>query len=304
MSDLGFEVIVKADCEATQHAVKDVALGERATRGFLEVVENAELLATLFVIPTDLEASGSIYQRAAKNGHEVALHVHPADQGYQEFLGVYGFEEQCKIIDEAAGRFAQVMGYRPASICIGYHSANDYTYPALVELGFRQGNNSSPGRILPECAAVWAGAPADIHYANAHNRLIPGTSDHVDIPCTNDPDSRMWGGKQPQDLRVELVDAKNHWYTIAKSVKRQLGEEVSVPYLLIGTHNTYDYSDPKNFRRQTLEKMIEHTHAIVEKNGANVKAATIESTAAEFRKREPLSEVKGCCLELDTSGRA
>ena len=48
--------------------------------------------------------------------------------------------------------------------------------------------------------------------------LLSGGLDFVVIPQTIDPDSRMWGGKTPLDLRVELVDAKNHWYTIHKAV--------------------------------------------------------------------------------------
>jgi peptidoglycan/xylan/chitin deacetylase (PgdA/CDA1 family) len=283
--------------------VNDKALGERSTRGYIEILEKEGLLATLFVLPTDLEASHHVYRQAAEGGHEVALHVHPADLGYEEFLGVYGFDDQCKILEEAADRFAQVMGRRPQSVCVGYQSANDHTFPAFVDVGYRQGNCSQPSRILPECASVWAGALPGIHYANACNRLLPGTLDFVNIPATNDPESRMWGGRHPQDLRVELVDAKNHWYTIAKNVDRQLNDEVPVKHLQIATHNIFDYSDPKNFRRETLEKMIGHVRSIIADKSCTLKPATIESTATEFRRIEPLAEKEAFKLTLDTRGR-
>ena len=304
MSDMDFALVVKSDCEATQQSIGDKELGERATSGLLELLSGDGLLATLFVIPTDLEASGALYRHAAQDGHEVGLHVHPADQGYEEFLGIYGPEDQRRIVGEAADRFAQVMGARPGSVCIGYHSANDYTYPVLAELGFAQGNVSQPERILPECASVWAGATADIHYANACNRLLPGAVDFVELPATNDPESRMWGGKHPQDLRVELVDAKNHWYTMAKAVDRQIRDGAAVKYLLIGTHNLFGYDDPRDFRRETLEKMIAHARDIVASKDGRLRTATIEQLGVEYRSVCPIDRTAGPALKLDTRGRA
>jgi len=284
--------------------VADAALGERATRGIVDIADRAGLAATLLVIPADLEASRTAYREAAEQGHEVGLHVHPADQGYEEFLGVYGPDTQRKIIDEAADRFAQVMGCRPKSICIGYGSANDYTYSVFVELGFTHGHISIPTRILPECASVWAGAPLDMHYAHPYNRVLPGWLDFVEIPQTLDPDSRMWGGKHPQDLRVELVDAKNHWYTMAKAVDRQICANVPVRCIHIVTHNTYDYADPCNFRRETLETMIRHAREIVAAKSSAVRKATMATLAAEYREVCPPEKAKEFKLKLDTRGRS
>jgi len=303
MTDLEFRLIVRADCEATGHAIGDAALGERATRGLAEIVTAADLLMTFLVIPTDLEASPDLYREMEGAGHEVGLHVHPADQGYEEFLGVYGPDEQRRILGEAADRFAQVMGRAPESVCVGYGSANDHTYPAFVELGFKHGHIAIPTRVLPECASVWAGAPLDAHYPHPYNRVLPGWLDFVEIPQTLDPESRMWGGKHPQDLRVELVDAKNHWYTMAKAVDRHLRDDVPVKYLHICTHNIFDFSDPANFRRETLEKMIGQAKSIVGSKGGAIRAATMATLAAEYRRRRPLEEARQFRLTLDTRGR-
>ena len=195
------------------------------------------------------------------------------------------------------------MGRRPLSLCIGYNSANDFTYGVAVELGFRHGKISCPARVLPECAAVWAGAPQDIHYAHAYNRLVPGTLDFVEMPQTLDPTSMLWGGKHPQDLRVELVDAKNHWYTIAKSVDRQLRESVPVKYIHVCTHNTHDYSDPNNFRCQTLQKMLKHCQDIIASRDCVMTPVTSEQLAAIYRQRFPLADMSETTLTLDTRGR-
>lgn len=293
----------KIDCEATQQSINDTQLGERATRGFAEVLEKENLLGTFLAIATDLEASRELYVDLAERGHEIGLHVHPADLGYEEFLGIYGPDDQQKILLQAADRFAQVMGYRPKAVDIGYHSANDYTYQILNDLGFTHGNLSQPSRILPECASVWAGAQADIHYTSAFNRLLPGELNLIDIPCINDPQSRIWGGKHPQDLKVESVDAKNHWYTIKKAIDRQIKKDVPTKYIMIQTHNVFDYSDPKNFRRETLEKVIQHTKNIIASVNYNFKGVTLKELADQYRRKCPLDKIDKLKLTLDTSGR-
>jgi len=271
------------DCEATDPALNDPALGERATRGIMGLLEENEWRGTFFVIPTDLEAHPALYNELREAGHEVGLHLHPAAQGYEPFFGSYGPEVQREILAEAVDRFAQVMSATPMSMCMGYGSANDYTYALLVEAGFRHGMCSIPGRILPECASVWAGAPLFMHYAHRYNRLLTGDLDFVEIPATIDWESRMWGGKHPQDLRVELVDAKNHFYTIEKSVRRQIAEAVPVKTVRAVTHNIFEYSQPSDFRRQTLAGIITHYKHIVGEQGYQTAGATMAELAKMYR---------------------
>jgi len=296
---------LQIDCEATQHSIRDPKLGARAIRGLGEICADAGIKATFQVIPSDLKAHHRIYQELEAQGHEIGLHVHPADQGYQEFLGVYGFEEQVKIVGEAMGLFAQHMGYRPRGFTPGYGSANDHTYPALESLGLNHGLVSIPTRNLPQCACVWGNSSPDLHYPHRYNRCLCGDVDFVDVPPTIDPSSRMWGGAHPQDLRVELVDAKNHWYTIQKSVLRQLsaGEKIPVKYLKAVTHNTFDYGDKRNFRRETLLGIIAAAKGICKAQGCRFVPATSEKIAGEYRKRVPLPR-GGPILRLDTRGRA
>ncbi len=290
---------ISTDCESTQPAIKNPGLGERAVRGIAAVLDKEGWRGTFFVIPTDIEANRRLYRRLEKEGHEIGLHLHAAAQGYAEFLGIYGPDMQEKIISGAADRFAAVMGRRPRGFCMGYGSANDYTYPVLVRLGFTHGMCSIPGRILPECASVWAGAPLFMHYAHPYHRCLAGGLDFVEIPCAVDWESRMWGGKHPQDLRVELVDAKNHYYTIEKSVRRQIAEKVPVKLVHAATHDTFEYSDPKDFRRQTLEGIIAHYKRIVDQQGYQPAGITLEAAAALYRRRAKRKEGN---LELDRRG--
>ncbi len=108
---------IQIDCEATQHAVQDAALGERAIRGLGDAFAETGTLGTFLVIPGDIEVHAHIYKELEEQGHEVGLHIHPADMGYGEFLGVLSADEQRKVLSEARDRFAQAMGRAPVSFC-------------------------------------------------------------------------------------------------------------------------------------------------------------------------------------------
>ncbi|MDP2983570.1 MAG: polysaccharide deacetylase family protein [Candidatus Latescibacter sp.] len=290
------------DCEATQHAVNDPALGARGAAGYADILDANGLKGNFFTLPGDLESNPALYRSIMARGHEIGLHLHPAEEGYCEFAGVMGPEEQSEVTAKARDRWAQVMGMAPLSFCMGYASANDYTYAVLEELGFRYGQVSLPGRRIPETASVWQGAPLTIHYTHRFNRLLSGNMDFVEVPHTIDPESYMWGGKHPQDLRVELVDAKNHWYTIQKAVLRQKDDE-AVPVKIIRgvTHNTFDYTDPANFRRQTLLGMIESTRDILENAGCGMQPATLGEIVKTFRNTVPKTDPRDS-FKLDRRG--
>jgi hypothetical protein len=260
---------------------------------------------TFVVVPSDMKIHARIYRELEAQGHEIGLHTHPAAQGYGNFLGVYGFEDQLKIIGEGADVFAKEMGHLPRAFTPGYCSANDLTFPVLESLGFTHGLVSMPTRNLPQCASVWGNSPLDAHYPHRYNRCLTGDVNFVDIPLTLDPDSRMWGGAHPQDLRIELVDAKNHWYTIDKTVKRQLaaGDSVPIKYIKAATHNTFDYSDPHNFRRETLLGVIAAARQICEQAGVTLVPATTGEIAGKYRAQVPLP-AGGVELKLDKRGVA
>jgi len=279
---------LQVDCESTQHSVRDPALGERAVRGLGEILAQTSTRGTFFVIPGDIEAHAPLYRSLEEQGHEIGLHVHPAEEGRAEFLGLEGPRAQREIIREAADRFAQGIGRRPVSFCPGYFSANDHTFAILEELGFRHGAVSCPTRSLPQCAAVWGPSSLDPRYPHRFNRVLEGDVDFVDLPVTVDPDSRMWGGGHPLDLRVELVDAKNHSYTIDKAVRRQLAQNTPVKQIHAVTHNIFEFSDPRNFRRETLLGIVAAVRRAAEFEGLEFQAATLAEVAAAFRRNAPL----------------
>jgi len=217
---------------------------------------------------------------------------------------VHSFEEQVAILEAGVQALAQHLGHAPAGFTPGYFSANDHTYPAVEAAGLRHGSISLPTRDLPQCACVWGHSPMGAHYGHRYSRCLAGDVDVVDVPVTIDPASRMWGGAHPQDLRVELVDAKNHFYTMEKAVQRQLaeGEATPVKYLKMLTHNIFDYADQANFRRETLLGMVAAARRICASCEAQLVPATTAEIAAAYRQCVPLV-AGGAKLELDTRGR-
>lgn len=273
------------DCESTQRSIRDPALGRRADEGVAAVLEEHGFFGTFHLLPGDAEANAGLYRELKGRGHEIGLHIHPAEQGRGEFFGVYGPDEQRAILTEARERVEGALGFAVGSLCIGYGSINDFSYGVFEELGFKHGMTCMPTRVLPECASVHAGAPLGMRYGHRYHRALEGDVDYVEVPVTVDPESRMWGGKHPLDLRVELVDAKNHYYTIRKAIQRQTKEPTAVKYVLGITHNIFEYGRKDDFRRQTLVGILGHVKWLAEEFGLKAEGATIGQMARLYRQR-------------------
>ncbi|NOX55323.1 MAG: polysaccharide deacetylase family protein [Planctomycetes bacterium] len=275
------------DCEATQRAINDAALGMRAVRGFVSVISEAKLHATLFVLPGDAVAYPSLLRDLDPGRFELALHVHPQEEGYDDFCGAYPAEMQRRIYDQAIKKFADAVGVRPTAFRTGSCSANDATFPVTAELGFECCSHSMPGRNMTWLRSNWVSAPQHVHYAHPANRLLEGGLDLVEVPITTDPDSMLWSGSHPQDLRVELFDAKNHRYMIDKVLAREKARPQPIKAIVALTHNTFEYENPSDFRRQTLLQMIADLAELADKHHVNLVPATLSEIAAAYRAAAP-----------------
>ena len=67
------------------------------------------------------------------------------------------------------------------------------------------------------------------------------------------------------------------------------------------THNIFDYTDPANFRRQTLIGMIEAVKSILADTDCDLIPATVGMIAEEFRSKVPRVDIKEK-LKLDRRG--
>ena len=271
------------DCEATQTAIDDVALGMRSIRGYADILLEAGLKGTLFAIPSDAEAYSDLLRELAGEGFEIGLHYHPQEEGYDEFCGVYPYDDQVAMYGLAVRRFADAVGFRPAAFRCGSFSANDMTFPAIAQTGFRCCSTSLPERKMTEYRANWSGATPHVHYANPANRLLEGGLDLVEVPVTADPDSMLWSGLHPQDLRVELFDANNQFPMIDKMLVRERNRDTKVKAIVTLTHNIFEYGRDEDFRHLTIKQMISDFESLARKHDVRLLPATIGQIADAYR---------------------
>jgi peptidoglycan/xylan/chitin deacetylase (PgdA/CDA1 family) len=288
------------DCESTQSSIDDVCLGDRSVAGFCEVIREADMTATLFVLPEEARQLSRRFRELHSAGFEVGLHYHPHEDGHGDHCGAFGAEQQRRMYSGAIDRFAQALGFRPTTFRTGSFSANDSTFPVTESLGFESCSHSCPGRNMTALRSNWVGAPHAVHYAHHANRLLAadppagGTRGLVEVPMTTDPDSMIWSGTHPQDLRVELFDAKNQRFMIEKMLRRERARLLNsgggaggggggVAAIVALTHNVFDYSDPADFRTQTMRQMIADMRHLAGRLEVNLAAATIGGTADAFR---------------------
>lgn len=277
--------IFTMDCEATNELAaeggpKDWDFCKRSIVGYCDALLKRNFRATLFIVPYTAEKHNGLFQELEREGIELALHYHPQDYGYRDYLGAYDAKQQYSMLLEASDRWAQAIGKKPESFRSGNLSANDYTFPTLERLGFRQGSLGVPGRNFTRVKANWNGSPMAPYHTNRANRLLEGDMELLEVPVTADWESIMWGGLTPLEMRIEMVDARAHGFTIRKNVERQLKERDCCPYILILTHNIFDYSDKTEFRTQVVEGIINELKNCAENEDLDLEGPTLE----EFHK--------------------
>lgn len=285
-----FHICWTMDCESCHPGVNDPDLGRRAVRGFTDVLNQFNWKASLFSIPEEVAPLEREFKVALEHGHEIGLHTHPLASGEPvDFLGAFSFDAQVKILRKGLEKIKILLGKEPVSFRPGYASANDSTFPALAECGIRQCSASMPGRMMSNLASNWAGAPLFVHYAHSSNRFLTGSMDLVELPISVDWESLIWGGRHPQDLRIEFTDAKNHSFLIRKIMRRQIEEKLPFCALVILTHNLFHYDDPANFRRETMLGMIESIRMYADEFGVETAGITIGEAARAFRETVPIA---------------
>jgi hypothetical protein len=254
------------------------AQSERAIRGFAEILLRHNLLATLFITPETAVQHEAMFLELEKQGFELGMHLHPQsfrDNTRDEHLGGYAYEDQVEILSQAQDDWADAFGKRATSFRPGHFSANDSTFKALYDTGFRQGSVSPPERLIPHLRAVWLGADPDAHHAHPCFRLIPGDLDFLEVPMTIDPDRRILNGETALEFRIEWGSAEDHLATVDKRVADLVAREVELKTLVCITHNMYEFEDENDPHRQTLAAVAESIWEAGDKGGLKLVAQTL-----------------------------
>jgi hypothetical protein len=260
---------------------------EKFIRGYADRADEFGYPVTSFIHPEVTEVQADLFLELGEKGHCVdGLHLHPwkfRDGKYKAHFGGLSEDDMRAALSECISMWQGGMGRRPLYFRPGTFSANDNMYRVLVDLGFRGGSCSIPGRIWPRMNAIWTGAEPDPHRPHAEFRQLAGDLEFANMPVSVDfsqrtltsgsnwqkvdesaassPDENTVSGHR--DMRPDWSDADADFYkrTANNIVEQLIARDPSIPTISTITHNDNDFTNPndrvcKNFM-MALKEMTE-----------------------------------------------
>lgn len=231
-------------------------------RGYTDLAAAHGYPVSFFLHPETADRHVGLFEelRATQGAFIDGLHLHPwkyRNGKYRAHLGGLTAGEQGAAISEAAADWQAAMGRRPLYFRPGTFSANDSTFPVLVELGFRGGSVSAPGRIYLDLCAIWPGAVPDPHRPHRSLRQLEGDLPFANIPLTQDFSKLETLGQRSfhRDLRPDYRDV-DHRVLVRNIVGQIARRNPAVPVIHFDTHNDNDYTDPANPVRRNYETVL------------------------------------------------
>lgn len=228
--------------------------GLRAVVNYEQVLDAHGYRATYFVHPEVAEAAPGFFRELKGRGSSVGLHVHttkfaPDPQPCE--LGGLAASDQRRILQQASKMFEAALGFRPTLFRPGCFSANDAAFGVLVELGFKGGGVSIPGRIWPGRHCIWAGADPYPHLAHASFRQAKGDLPFVEIPlsvdltdpiCSNPNGFYHYRDLRPGGMYSEEDEAPyDRRAALHRVLQRMAADHPAVKTLVVDVHNDRDF---------------------------------------------------------------
>lgn len=226
--------------------------------------------ATYFVHPEVAEAAPGFFRELKDRGSAVGLHVHPtkfAPDPQPCELGGLAVSDQRRILRQAMEMFETALGFRPTLFRPGCLSANDDTFSLLVELGFKGGGVSIPGRIWPGRHCIWAGAYPYAHFAHGSFRQAVGDLSFVEIPLSVDLTDPICinpnGFYHYRDLRpggmysAEDEVSYDRRELLHRILQRMAADNPPVKTLVIDVHNDRDFISPGATAARHLREVLD-----------------------------------------------
>ncbi|MCB1464207.1 MAG: polysaccharide deacetylase family protein [Nitratireductor sp.] len=305
-------IAITMDCEPTLETThstatgpKDFAMSERAITGYFEIASTYGYPVTYFVHPETIRVQADLFKELASRGACIGLHMHPwkysqwryQSTRYREHFGQLSYAEQVALLAEAAALWRDAMGEQPLYFRPGTFSANDATFRALLDTGFRGGSISAPGRVYREIRSVWTGTEPDPHRTNPEFRMAVGQMPLGNMPLSADF-SRLLdmgsGRYLHPDFRPDIdwmtrfgIDYK----TISDNILAQVLErKPAIPVLNSISHNHYNYSDRADPQCQRYLVMLENMTAACDRRGLKAVGTTVGAIVERVLETDPVDE--------------
>lgn len=268
--------------------------GLHAVEAYRTVLHAWNYEASLFVHPEVVTSAPDVFRALDRDGATVALHLHTtkfeADRQPVE-LGGLSPATQRRVVGAAADQFAAAVGRRPTLFRPGCFSASDATYGILVELGFRGGGISIPGRIWTQRYCVWAGAYPYMHRAHEAFRQQPGDLPFVDIPLSVDFDAGLRrhpvGFEHYPDLRPGGVYSKDDEVPLDRRamlrsiLRRLMADDPPVKTLVIDVHNDRDFTGAESQAARHLRELLEGIEPECRSLGLTARGSTYDAVVEQ-----------------------
>lgn len=294
-------VLVTMDCEPPAKPGAKNASGprdwdesDRYIKGYDAIAAGHGFPVSYFLHPEVAETHAGLFHALEADGACIdGLHLHPwkfDEANFRAHFGGLDKEQQREILTNASAVYARHIGRQPRYFRPGTFSANDNTFPLLVEMGFEGGSVSAPERVFPDLNAVWTGAPKDPHKAHGIFRQNPGDLPFVNIPLTSDFSAAgMLNGRAYfRDLRPDYDDTEEGFARIVGNIVDQVIERgPDVPVILIVTHNDNAYDDPENQIARNFDFILGEIRTACEARGIAAKGATVADIVETLRPVSP-----------------
>ena len=289
------------DCQTPQKpgggADQTWEIAERAVRGIVDLFEEEGLMQGrgLFSEPEVAARQSALYLEMAARGACQAVHFQvrgyrppgaTEDYDWERPLSFHDYDEQREVLAIAKDHWEQALGM-PAEEYSGCCTmGNDWTFPILDELGYRQSYVSGPGRYNPDpkVGHFWWGAYPFSHHASSKCRLVPGDLELCELPRTRSltPHQVRPGVWTAADFRPENECDHDTTLGLAEAwVLDMIRRDHPVLYLFAGTHNTWDVGDPTHPRRAALETAIHVGREVADRLKLELVPATLADIHAE-----------------------
>ncbi len=266
-------------------------IAERAVRGIVELFQERGLIRALGLCsePEVMARQAKMFRETAEAGAWQALHFQvrgyrppgaSEDYDWERMLTYYEYDEQREVITIAKDHWEQAFGASTEDFGACCAHANDYTFPILDDLGFRQSYCSGAGRYNPENGHLWWGAFPHSHHASSKSRLVCGDLELYEFTLTRtlvpEPvgDTGNW---MTTDFRAEYERDFGSTMAIAEaSVRDMMLRDHPILYVHAPTHNTWDVGDRSSGRRKAIETTIDVAYALAEKLGLELVPASLK----------------------------
>lgn len=273
-------------------------VAEESTRGFVDLMDKLGLIkgTSLFVYPDVAIKQKKLFREMADYGVEIGLHLHTMRYSKMKnpaWLGALNYDDQLEAIIMAKADLEDVTGQPCLGFRACYASANNVTFPAVADAGFKWTSTSANGSYKPEIYACWAGGWPFPYFPSSKNKLVPGEMDIYEMPITHGLNLFFNDDKnRPLDMRAEtplIVSGPFYvkWRLLIEENFLEMEKRNQPIRAVIGaSHNTNPYGQVGSLEQNNVIRVCQLVQEISERSRYYFTPASFNEIYLEAKKQQ------------------